>query len=402
VAKSEFLATMSHEIRTPMNGVVGMLDLILRRERDPVQRERAQIAADAARRLLSILNDILDLSKLEAHRITIERVPADVGGLVREVVALMAAGCAERDVDVRASVADEVPPVILCDPERLRQVLINLVGNAVKFTEAGCVEASVGFDAADGGRLRVAVRDTGVGIPEAAKPHLFQRFAQVGSDANRLRGGTGLGLAISRQLVELMGGEIAVESVPGLGSTFSFWVPAAPSAAVPPAREAAAPAELRAMPPARVLVAEDNPTNRYIMGAYLTMLGHTAQMVTGGEAAVAAVAEGAFDLVVMDIQMPGMDGLTAAARIRALEGPAAAIPIIALTANAMQGDREHCLAAGMSDYVTKPVALEALCEAMARCLGYSSGSSTGDQPSPGSKLSMAAASSSVFSPRSAS
>jgi CheY-like chemotaxis protein len=179
-------------------------------------------------------------------------------------------------------------------------------------------------------------------------------------------------------------------------------VPAAPSAAVPPAREAAAPAELPAMPPARVLVAEDNPTNRYIMGAYLTMLGHTAQMVTGGEAAVAAVAEGAFDLVVMDIQMPGMDGLTAAARIRALEGPAAAIPIIALTANAMQGDREHCLAAGMSDYVTKPVALEALCEAMARCLGYSSGSATGDQPSPGSKLSMAAASSSVFSPRSAS
>ncbi|HET9069965.1 MAG TPA: ATP-binding protein [Amaricoccus sp.] len=407
VAKSEFLATMSHEIRTPMNGVAGMLDLILRCEADPVQRERAGLAADSARRLLSILNDILDLSKLEAHRITIERVPADVGGLVREVVALMAAGCAGRDVEVRASVTGDVPAVLLCDPDRLRQVLMNLVGNAVKFTEAGRVEASVGFDPADGGRLLVAVRDTGVGIPEVAKRHLFQRFAQVDSEANRLRGGTGLGLAISRQLVELMGGEIAVESVPGLGSTFSFWVPAPPSGAALPGREAAAPAGLPALPPARVLVAEDNPTNRAILAAYLAMLGHAARMVTDGEAAVAAVSgEGGaepFDLVIMDIQMPGMDGLTAAGRIRALGGPAAAVPIIALTANAMQGDREQCLAAGMTDYLAKPVSLEALAEAMALCLGYSAEvSSTGDQPSPGSKLSIAPATSRVSSPRSAS
>jgi CheY-like chemotaxis protein len=199
-----------------------------------------------------------------------------------------------------------------------------------------------------------------------------------------------------------MGGEIAVESVPGLGSTFRFWVPAAPSPAALPAREGAA-ADLPAMPPARVLVAEDNPTNRHIIAAYLAMAGHAAEMVTDGAAALAAVGAGAFDLVIMDIQMPGMDGLTAAARIRALPGPAAGIPIIALTASAMADDRAQCLAAGMTDYVAKPVSLEALSAAVARSLGYSCGvSSTTDQPSPGSKLSMAEATSSVSSPRSAS
>ncbi len=254
--------------------------------------------------------------------------------------------------------------------------------------------------------LRFAVRDTGVGIPEAAKRHLFQRFTQVDSAETRLRGGTGLGLAISRQLVELMGGEITVESVPGLGSTFRFWVPAQPSDAARPVREggAAGPPAVPEMPSVRVLVAEDNPTNRHVIAAYLALAGHSAHVVTDGQAALAAVRDGGFDLVIMDIQMPGMDGLTAAGHIRALSGPVAEIPIIALTANAMQGDREHCLAAGMSDYVAKPVSLEALCAAMARSLGYSDASSatTGVQPSPGSKLSMAPATSSVSSPRSAS
>ena len=297
---------------------------------------------------------------------------------------------------------------MICDATRFRQVLMNLVGNAVKFTEAGSVVASLGYEPRRG-RLEVAVRDTGVGIPEEAKRHLFQRFAQVDSSITRQRGGTGLGLAISRQLVELMGGEIAVDSVAGLGSTFRFWIPApaaeAAAEAVQPPLDAiaVAVAPVPALPPVRVLVAEDNQTNRQLLAAYLAMAGHSAHMVTNGHEAVTAVGEDEFDLVIMDIQMPIMDGITAAGRIRALAGPKASIPIIALTANAMEGDREFCLAAGMSEYVTKPVTLEALYGAMGRSLDYSSSvSSTGVQPSPGSKLSMAAATASVSSPRSAS
>jgi signal transduction histidine kinase/DNA-binding NarL/FixJ family response regulator len=396
-AKSQFLATMSHEIRTPMNGVLGMLDLILRGETDPAQRERATIARDCARHLLAIVNDILDLSKLEANRITLTPAPADVHALAADVVALMATGVADRDIDVSASVGPDVPRTLFCDATRLRQVLMNLVGNAVKFTETGAVAVTLGYRPQDG-RLEVAVRDTGVGIPEEAKRLLFERFAQVESPMTRQRGGTGLGLAISRQLVELMGGEIAVESVAGLGSTFRFWIPAPPAAGLADP----GPAAPLHLPPARVLVAEDNPTNRQILAAYLAMAGHAAEMVTNGLEALAAARDGAFDLVIMDVHMPVLDGLAATARIRALEGPAAAIPIIALTASAMDGDREHCLAAGMTEYVTKPVSLEALCAAMARCLAYGASGSTGDQASPGSKLSMAPAASSVASPRSAS
>jgi CheY-like chemotaxis protein len=370
-----------------------MLDLILRSEPDPGQRERVAIARASALHLLAILNDILDHSKLEANRITLEAADANVHRLARDVVALMAAGAGDRAVEVAAEIAPEVPVWLVCDATRLRQVLMNLVGNGVKFTEAGRVELRLGYAR---GRLEVAVRDTGVGIPEAARARLFQRFAQV--DPASPRGGAGLGLAISRQLVELMGGEISVESAPGVGSTFRFSI-AAPAGGKPAAEQAVSPLPAP-LPPRRVLVAEDNPTNRQILAAYLGMAGHEVRMVTNGLEALAEVQRGGFDLVIMDVQMPLMDGITATRRIRALDGPWSAIPVVALTASAMHGDREHCLAAGMTDYVTKPVSVEALYGAIARCCAYSS--VTGVQPSPGSKLSIAPAAARVSSPRSAS
>jgi CheY-like chemotaxis protein len=385
-----------------MNGVIGMLDLILRAEDDSDQRERLVVARNSARHLLSILNDILDLSKLEANRTTLEPADVDVHRLARDVVALMGTGARDRDLEVTVRIAPAVPPCLFCDATRLRQVMLNLVSNAVKFTEVGGVELRL--DYVGDGQLEVAVTDTGIGIPADAMEHLFRRFAQVDSLPARRREGTGLGLAISRELVELMGGTIAVESVPGLGSTFSFRIPAPPAirrAAVEPATAAPDPLPV-AVPPARILVAEDNATNRTILAAYLGMAGHEVRMVANGLEALTALHCGSFDLVLLDVQMPMMDGITATRRIRAIPGPEAALPVIALTASATPGDREACLAAGMTDFLTKPVSLEALSAAIARCLAYSPVSSTTLQPSPGSKLSMASATARVSSPRSAS
>jgi signal transduction histidine kinase/DNA-binding NarL/FixJ family response regulator len=400
LAKSQFLATICHEIRTPMNGLIGMLDLMLRAGLDAAQRERAAIARESAEQLLAILNDVLDLSKLEADRVAIDRAPADLHRMARDVAALMATVARGRDLAVTVRIAPEVPKVLLCDAKRVRQVLMNLVGNAVKFTEKGRIEVTLDYLPQEE-RLEVAVRDTGIGISEAAKRRLFERYSQVHGAAADC-GGTGLGLAIARQLVELMGGGIGVESVEGLGSTFSFWLPAAPAA--PGEEEAAAEPSLPlpALPPARILVAEDNPTNRQILEAYLAMGGHSARMVEDGAEACAAVGEEDFDLIVMDVQMPVMDGVTATRWIRELDGAKAGIPIVALTANAMQGDRDRFIAAGMNDYVSKPVALDDLYRAIARCLeDYSApDAGTGSQPSPGSKVSIAAARSRVSSPRS--
>jgi CheY-like chemotaxis protein len=303
--------------------------------------------------------------------------PSSVEQVVRSVLAVFAHKAEDKGIVLVHEATAGAPDRVMIDPNRLRQILVNLVGNAVKFTEKGRVTLAVGRGPGD--RLEVAVHDTGVGIPEAAKRTLFERFNQVDSSVTRTRGGTGLGLAISRQLVELMGGEIAVESVAGLGSTFRFWIPA-------PAADAAAPLPVHKAPPTaatvplRVLVAEDNQTNRQILAAYLAIGGHSAHMVANGVEALAAVEEAEFDLVLMDVQMPLMDGLTATRRIRALPGPASALPIVALTANAMHGDRERCLAAGMTEYVAKPVSLDALYAAIAAASATAPRSRPGPSP----------------------
>ncbi len=380
-AKSQFLAAMSHEIRTPMSGVLGMLDLMLGEPLSARQRERARVAQSSAHGLLAILNDILDFSKLEASQVRLNAEDVEPRAIVREVVKLMAPGAERKGLELTAEVVEAVPDWVVTDPARLRQVLSNLVSNALKFTETGSIRVRMDYDPETaGGSLRVEVEDTGIGIPEELHGQVFEQFVQADNTLTRRTGGTGLGLAICRQLVGLMGGRISVESRPDGGSTFGFSIAARPGAAPSAAPAVAESAAEAPTPPMRVLVAEDNATNQYVINAYLKAAGHTVTMVENGAQAVEAAAGGGFDVVLMDVQMPQMDGPTAAQTIRALEGPARDLYIVALTANAIAGDRERFLAAGMSDYVSKPIELRALAAALARAHRAGKAAAGGDVP----------------------